>query len=76
MRLGLWIGESRRRVLDNGTAGAAMVTPLMRPRDCLNTDSSADNDMLRLSWVIALRLIGDKPVGEKAIAVRGNRELQ
>ena len=60
------MGESRRRGPVTGTAGAPMVNPLMRDLD--GSGSSADNDRLRLSRDWALRLIGDKPDGEIAIA--------
>ena len=68
MRLCLFIGESRLRAPETGTAGAAMETPLKRALDGLCSNSSADNDKLRLSKELASRLIGDRPVGEEAIA--------
>ena len=66
VRVFLFMGESRLRGPATGTAGAAMVNPLMRDLDGIC--SSADSDRLRLSRDWALRLIGDKPEGEKAIA--------
>ena len=66
VRVCLFMGESRLRGPATGTAGAPMVNPLMRDLDGMC--SSADNDRLRLSRDWALRLIGDKPEGEKAIA--------
>ena len=66
VRDGLLMGESRLRGPATGTAGAPMVNPLMRVLDGIG--SSADNDRLRLSRDWALRLIGDKPDGEIAIA--------
>ena len=66
VRDSLLMGESRLRGPATGTAGAPMVNPLMRDLD--GNGSSADNDRLRLSRDWALRLIGDKPDGEIAIA--------
>ena len=67
------MGESRLRGPVTGTAGAPMVNPLMRDLD--GSGSSADNDKLRLSRDWALRLIGDKPEGEIAIAGHDRRPM-
>ena len=67
------MGESRLRGPATGTAGAPMVNPLMRDLD--GNGSSADNDRLRLSRDWALRLIGDKPDGEIAIAGQDRRPM-
>ena len=73
VRDALLMGESRLRGPATGTAGAPMVNPLMRDLD--GSCSSADNDRLRLSRDWALRLIGDKPEGEIAIAGHDRRPM-
>ena len=75
VRVGLFIGESRRRDPETGTAGAPMAKPLMRALDGIANNSSADIDKLRLSRDWALRLIGDKPEGEIAIAGHDRRPM-
>ena len=71
----MFIGESRRRDPETGTAGAPMAKPLMRALDGIANSSSADIDKLRLSRDWALRLIGDKPDGEIAIAGHDRRPM-
>ncbi len=75
VRDALFMGESRLRGPDKGIAGAPMAKPLMRALDGIVSGSSADNDRLRLSRDWALRLIGDKPDGEIAIAGQDRRPL-
>ena len=75
VRDAFFMGESRLRGPDKGTAGAPMAKPLMRALDGILSSSSADNDMFRLSRDWALRLIGDKPEGEIAIAGHDRRHM-
>ena len=75
MRVALFIGESRLRDPETGTAGAPMAKPLLRALDGTESSSSADMDKLKLSRDWALRLIGDKPEGEIAIAGHDRRPM-
>ena len=68
MRMDLCTGESWRPIAGIGTAGAAIDILFVRiPLDGCTKDSS-DSDRSRLSRDGTLRLIGDKPEGEKAMA--------